>query len=186
MIERCCDENNGSFHRYGGRGIRVCAQWLASYDSFLADMGPRPSPEHSLDRINNNGNYEPGNCRWATRHQQNRNRSDNIVLELDGRRKILADWARGLGITKQALRFRLSSSDWTYRDALTISERRQVRGERHRLAKLTDVQAQEIVVRRRNGEKIKALGDEYGVSQSRISKMARKAGVIELRKRKAK
>jgi len=74
MIRRCENPNSKGYDRYGGRGITVCRQWRESYATFLADLGRRPSAEHSLDRINVNGNYEPGNCRWATATEQARNR----------------------------------------------------------------------------------------------------------------
>jgi hypothetical protein len=74
MKQRCLDQNHKSYEYYGGRGIKVCAEWQASFSDFLADMGRRPSPTHSIDRINNDGNYTPSNCRWATPHQQNNNR----------------------------------------------------------------------------------------------------------------
>lgn len=76
MKDRCSNKRNGSFDRYGGRGIEVCDRWLGSFENFLADMGKRPSPNHSLDRWpNNDGNYDPGNCRWATRSQQQKNKN---------------------------------------------------------------------------------------------------------------
>lgn len=78
MIKRCCTPSHQAFHNYGGRGISVCARWRESYAAFFADMGARPSPKHSLDRINNDGNYEKTNCRWATaleqRHNQRRSK----------------------------------------------------------------------------------------------------------------
>jgi hypothetical protein len=73
MRQRCRDPRHGSFKYYGGRGIAVCERWK-SYENFLADMGRKPSPAHSLDRIDNDGNYEPTNCRWATRTEQNKNK----------------------------------------------------------------------------------------------------------------
>ena len=74
MIDRCYSPTNKYFKNCGGRGITICDHWRNSFDAFYADMGPRPSPELSLDRINNDGNYEPGNCRWATPSEQRQNR----------------------------------------------------------------------------------------------------------------
>jgi hypothetical protein len=79
MAARCTDPRDNSYERYGGRGITVCDRWLKSYESFLADMGPKPTPDHSIDRIDNDGNYEPGNCQWATRVEQRANRRDCFV-----------------------------------------------------------------------------------------------------------
>lgn len=79
MIDRCERVSNKQFRDWGGRGIKVCPRWRESFAAFLADMGRKPSPDHSIDRINNDGNYEPGNCRWATRLEQNRNKRPRRV-----------------------------------------------------------------------------------------------------------
>ena len=76
MRSRCSDPRNASYPTYGGRGITVCERWQNSFESFLEDMGERPSLDHSIDRIDNDGNYEPGNCRWLTRAEQNARRKD--------------------------------------------------------------------------------------------------------------
>lgn len=74
MILRCTDVKNHNYPNYGGRGISVCDRWQSEYSAFLADMGRKPTSKHSIDRVNNNGNYEPGNCRWATMVEQCANR----------------------------------------------------------------------------------------------------------------
>lgn len=80
MIQRCTNERLKTHKHYGGRGIRVCDRWMESFENFYADMGAKPSPKHSLDRIDVDGNYEPGNCRWATPQEQSRNRRTSVYV----------------------------------------------------------------------------------------------------------
>src|SRR5438067_2016193 len=82
MIQRCRNPRRKNYYLYGGRGIQVCEKWATSFRAFLIDMGFRPSDEHSIDRINNEGNYEPGNCRWATRAEQQANGRPAIAAAL--------------------------------------------------------------------------------------------------------
>jgi hypothetical protein len=83
MKDRCCDPENNQFSNYGGRGIKVCDRWKGSFSNFLSDMGSKPTGMHSIDRIDVNGNYEPGNCRWATPKEQSRGsrRTPRILSE---------------------------------------------------------------------------------------------------------
>ena len=100
---RCLNKNNKAYKYYGGRGIKMCARWRNSYRNFLLDMGQAPDATYSIDRIDNNGNYEPGNCRWATMDTQANNRRNNIVIEYDGQTKTLSDWSRDLKFSYRAV-----------------------------------------------------------------------------------
>jgi hypothetical protein len=103
MLSRCRNPKDQSYPRYGGRGIIVCQRWYA-FLNFLADMGPRPSLKHTLDRKNNDGNYEPGNVRWvATRSEQCRNRHDNRMLTVDGVTKLAMEWAQEYGLARETV-----------------------------------------------------------------------------------
>lgn len=115
---RCGDPNDKSFPNYGGRGIRVCERW-DSFENFFEDMGPRPSPLHSIDRIDNNGNYEPSNCRWATQTVQQNNRRSNRLLTHDGRTQTVTQWCRELGFAPAVVHCRLRRG-WPVSDALTL------------------------------------------------------------------
>lgn len=106
MRDRCRNPNNKRFSRYGGRGISVCERWN-DFSMFLLDMGKRPSSQYTLDRNDNDGSYEPRNCRWATRAEQNNNQSHTRVLDAFGRALSVSAWAREIGITRESLRDRL-------------------------------------------------------------------------------
>lgn len=108
MLARCLNENHPPYRYYGGRGIKVCDRWLGKdgFANFYSDMGPRPSLELSLDRIDNDGPYDPANCRWATRVQQQRNKRSSVVVEFGGMKMTLAEWASRLGVTYTVLMHR--------------------------------------------------------------------------------
>lgn len=109
MLSRCYRQSDKAFKHYGGRGITVCKRWRESFLDFLADMGPRPSPELEVDRFpDNDGNYEPANCRWATRKQQCNNRRNNRIIEWQGRSMSLAQWADERGLLQITLADRLN------------------------------------------------------------------------------
>jgi hypothetical protein len=107
MVSRCEYPQDRVFRHYGGRGIRVCERWRSSYPTFLADMGRRPSPTHSLDRIDPNGNYEASNCRWATPKEQARNKRTSRVLNVGGESRTVAEWAERTGIGFTTIRERI-------------------------------------------------------------------------------
>lgn len=101
MLIRCATDHP-KYHRHHGRGIKVCQRWRR-FENFIADMGPRPSRFHSIDRIDNDGNYEPGNCRWATAKEQSANTINNIYETIDGEKHCLAEIARKYKINEQTL-----------------------------------------------------------------------------------
>ena len=129
MIERCTNQNHKSFNDYGGREIKICKQWRESFESFYADMGPRPSPEHSIDRINNDGNYEPGNCRWATRVQQGQNKRNNHRVTINGTTKSLMQWCHDIGISYATVYHRVRDG-LSIEDAITIPQFQVRKGKR--------------------------------------------------------
>lgn len=120
MLARCYNKKQHGYNRYGGRGIKVCDRWLSSVTYFIEDMGKRPSSKHELDRIDNNGNYEPSNCRWATKIQQMNNTSYNKHLTYNGERLTLAEWARKLNVSYTVLQSRIKRG-WSTKRALTTT-----------------------------------------------------------------
>ena len=118
LFTRCDNPNSHEYKNYGGRGIGICQRWRESFANFYADMGPKPSPTHSIDRIDNEGDYEPSNCRWATGMTQNRNQRTNVFLTHDGETLCLTDWAKRVGISTPALSTRLQRG-WSVADAVT-------------------------------------------------------------------
>ncbi len=107
--DRCLNTRCKAYKNYGGRGIKVCERWLGKngFINFLSDMGDRPSKDYSIDRIDNNGNYEPGNCRWATRTQQARNNRCNKILTAGGQSRCMSEWIEFLGVTKACIDYRV-------------------------------------------------------------------------------
>lgn len=122
--DRCRNPRNPYFHNYGGRGIKMCEAWAQSFPVFLMGIGPRPTDRHSLDRINNDGNYEPGNVRWATKRDQANNQRKNRVLTLNGRSQTLAQWAKEIGMAPSALHYRIHQGRMTQEQALTTPSQR--------------------------------------------------------------
>jgi hypothetical protein len=120
MQDRCSNKKNADWLIYGGRGIRVA---YATFSDFLSDVGDRPSEYHSIDRINVNGNYEPGNCRWATSTEQANNRRTNRLLMLNGETLTMMQWSRRTGISRETIEKRIDLLGWAVEAALTIPVR---------------------------------------------------------------
>lgn len=116
MKQRCLNPNNAGYYKYGGRGVTVCQRWLESFGNFLADMGEHPTGL-SLERKDNNGNYEPSNCKWATPLEQSLNTRRNRNIEFQGRVQARKQWAREYGINHETLRHRLNRG-WAIEKAL--------------------------------------------------------------------
>jgi hypothetical protein len=115
-LQRCYDPTFVYYFYYGGRGITVCERWR-DFSNFYTDMGPRPTPQHTLDRIDNDGPYAPENCRWATRQEQARNRRSNRMLTLNGETLCLSEWAERIDLPANALYMRLYNG-WSIEQAL--------------------------------------------------------------------
>lgn len=109
MKARCCNPKHPSFSHYGGRGVKVCDRWVVSFRDFYDDIGPRPTPAHSLDRIDNQGDYEPSNCRWATKMQQSGNTRRNKMVQYLGQEMCISQAARMAGLSVSTLRWRIKS-----------------------------------------------------------------------------
>ncbi len=118
MLTRCYNSSNHNFKHYGARGITMCETWRDDFSAFFRDMGPRPTPKHTIDRIDNDGNYELSNCRWTTYAQQNRNYRRNIFLEFEGRRLTVTDWEIHYGFKPKTVLCRIKRG-WSVERALT-------------------------------------------------------------------
>lgn len=129
MIARCESPLDSRFHCYGARGIKVCDRWKGrdGFQNFLNDIGPRPSPEYSIDRINNNGNYEPSNCKWSNRIEQANNKSKSMFITYQGETKTLRAWARELGLKYKRVWERMKYYGWSFEKAINMDARETVR-----------------------------------------------------------
>jgi len=160
-------ETAKGFKNYGGRGISVCDQW-ADFKVFLLDMGKKPSPYHSIDRVDVNGNYNPENCRWATTKEQSRNKRSSRLVELNGSIRCAAEWSDETGIPAYVIRGRLDSG-WTPEKAVSTHVK-------PRLAKviikgvprshLNENIVREIIL---SSGSQKSIGERFGIDPSTVS-----------------
>lgn len=119
MKDRCYNKNKHCYPDWGGRGIKVCERWLNNFENFLSDMGKKPSNKYSLDRIENSGNYEPTNCRWALKKQQANNTRYNKMVTYNGKTQSLALWCDELNLRYEMIQPRLVKG-WTPEQAFTL------------------------------------------------------------------
>lgn len=117
MKQRCLNPKNKNWVNYGGRGIKICENWL-NFDNFLSDMGRCP-PKMTLDRIDNNKGYSPDNCRWATTKTQSRNKRNNRILTFNNRSMIITDWAQEVGISVKVMMGRLKLG-WSHEEIIRV------------------------------------------------------------------
>jgi hypothetical protein len=166
MKQRCFNPRHKQYDHYGGRGITVCEEWW-DFEAFFRAMGPKPSPSHSIDRINNNDGYRPGNCRWATQHEQNLNTRQNRYLTYNGKTQTLDAWCTELGIKRGTIDSRLCMgypiervlSPANHRKKITIEEIRRLR---------------------ERGLSGRQIAKRYGMSSSSIYERLRKAEVTHV------
>jgi len=123
IIQRCFNENNPGYSFYGAKGVKMCDEWVKSFYAFAEHIGERPSKFHTVDRFpNKSGNYEPGNVRWATKGEQSRNTKNNNIVEFNGEKMCLTDWADKLGIKYCTLYNRIHELNWPLPKALTTTK----------------------------------------------------------------
>lgn len=119
MKARCYKITADSYPNYGGRGIKVCDRWLNSFEAFLEDMGSKPTPQHQIERIDNDRDYEPNNCKWATPKEQGRNKRNNHHLTFGGETMPMSAWAERVGLPYNTLKLRLRNG-YSIEKALTM------------------------------------------------------------------
>lgn len=126
IVARCTRPSCNVYSRYGGSGIRICDRWRSDFAAFFADMGPRPSPRHSIDRIDGTGDYDPSNCRWATQTEQMRNTRTNHRITVAGQALLVSEWERRASMTSGTILSRLRRGWDTEKAVLTPPQRRRI------------------------------------------------------------
>mgnify|MGYP001005691449 CR=1 FL=1 len=154
---RCNNPNSTSYPNYGAKGIKVCARWSGhgGLKNFLIDMGAKPSYKHSIDRIDSNGNYEPSNCRWATKTEQARNTSSARLLTYKGETLPIKDWAEKLNIKYETLNSRVYKYGWSVEKAFETP------------AMINNLEKSPSTI----GQRIKAAREKAGLSQTQLAEL---------------
>lgn len=120
--QRCLNSKAPNYKNYGGRGIRVCKEWVNSFEQFYEDMGDKPGPKYSLDRLDNSGPYSKENCAWKTKKEQGRNKRNNVVLTYSGKTQSLIEWSEELNVNYSTLQGRISLG-WSVENTLSTPVR---------------------------------------------------------------
>ena len=131
--QRCFNPDDKAYKNYGGRGITMHSDWANSFEQFIKDMGQRPSPNLSIERIDNNGDYSPNNCKWGTRDEQNNNHRRNVLLTHNGKTQTIKQWSVELGINYGTLQTRITAYKWSAERALTQPVQVRTKGRQCRI-----------------------------------------------------
>lgn len=132
MRQRCTNEKNQKYHRYGGRGITVCNEWLHDFQAFYDwSMSHGYADDLTIDRIDNDGNYEPSNCRWITAKEQANNVSYNLIFEMNGKKQTLKQWSEDVGINYGTLYSRIYRNGWSFEKAISMKGDARYKDEGH-------------------------------------------------------
>lgn len=178
MIRRCHLPGSSGYEKYGARGIYVCDEWRASFEAFFASMGRRPSPQHSIEREDNDGPYAPHNCTWATTALQAYNKRNTALLSHDGKTMSLRAWSEETGIPYQTIKcrfYRGSSPERILHPGPLMRENTDFnRGERSSCSRLTEENVREIRRLRDDGMKMKDIGDKFGVALATVDSILKR------------
>lgn len=174
MGQRCHNPSNPEYPNYGARGITVWEPWRVSFEMFLLCVGLRTPPANEIDRINNDGNYEPGNVRWATRAEQTRNHRRNHLITAFGRTMILTDWSRETGLSVSGLIGRIDVRGWDIERAL--SEPAHIQNKKNHLS---DEQIAELLALRKQGTPYSQLAKRFGIHPMAVWVVVRKSDLAK-------
>lgn len=140
MKARCYNKNHISYCNYGGKGITVCDEWINSFDTFIKDMGYKPDPSYTIERVDNSKGYSKQNCKWASKQEQNSNKGNNVFITANGITLTVTEWSRKLGINHMVLRNRLKNG-WSHDDTVSkpVKKNPELKYSREVIIKLFDM-----------------------------------------------
>lgn len=177
MVSRCYNKHHPSYHRYGERGIKVCDRWLKSFENFLKDVGGKPNKNYTLDRKDNDGHYEPSNCRWATQKQQCNNFSNNHIVEYENKEYTISELADKIGVKQNTLTYRLRRG-WSLHEAVQGKREKTFNQPyKDKLSKSEFINMLDGIYV--GGEKIRDTSKKFSVSESNLSRIVRRQDVLD-------